>query len=56
MDAFLIEHGGTFMKEQQAILPFQFAVRYYVIPFLMGMAVTWSVYATVRYIAEGFTS
>jgi len=54
LDAFLIEHGGTVMKEHQSVLPVEFVATYFVAPFILGMAGVWGVYLVIRLVFVGY--
>jgi hypothetical protein len=53
-DMFLIKYDGKVLKENQRLLPYQFAVIYFVFPFLLGFASVWLIFFVLSYLIRGF--
>ena len=51
---FIIKNNGTVFKSHQSAVPFEFTAIYFVLPFIIGVFITWVLYAAIRFIATGF--
>jgi hypothetical protein len=46
--------GAGVLKENQAILPLEFSMRYYLLPFIVGVLGAWVIYAILRFVVFGY--
>lgn len=61
LDVFLILQAGKAQKDHQKLLPLEFFLRYYLLPFVLGASSIWILYSIVRfvilgYVVKGFSS